>query len=101
MEINIAELKVIHNEAEKRFEIWIDGYLSRLDYRLEGNTIIFYYTGVPTALEGQGIAGRLTQAALDYADAKSLNVVPLCSYVAAYIRRHPRYNKSIKQSSFE
>ncbi len=98
MEINVEELEVIHNEVEKRFEIWIDGYLSQLDYRLQGNTIIFYHTGIPTPLEGHGIAGRLTQTALDCAEEKSLNVVPLCSYVAAYIRRHPRYNKLVKQN---
>jgi predicted GNAT family acetyltransferase len=96
MEINVEGLEVSHNEAEKRFEIWIDGYLSQLDYRLQGNTIVFYYTGVPALLEGQGIAGRLTQTALDYAEEKSLNVVPLCSYVAAYIRRHPQHNKLVK-----
>jgi len=98
MEINIEELEVIHNEAQKRFEIRVDSYLSELDYRLQGNAILFYFTGVPAPLEGQGIAGRLTQAALDYAEEKSLDVVPLCSYVAAYIRRHPRYNKRIKQN---
>ncbi|HEY9151503.1 MAG TPA: GNAT family N-acetyltransferase [Anaerolineales bacterium] len=97
MKINPKELEVIHNESEKRFEIWLDGYLSELNYRLQGNTMIIYHTGVPSQLEGQGIAGRLTQIALDYAEEKSLNVVPLCSYAAAYIRRHPQYQKLVKE----
>jgi predicted GNAT family acetyltransferase len=91
MEINVDEFEVIHNRAKQRFEIWIEGTLSELDYRLQGNTLVIYHTGVPSALEGNGIAGRLTQTALDYAAGESLSVLPLCSYAAAYIRRHPRY----------
>ncbi len=98
MEINAKDLEVVHNESEHRFEIWIDGILSELDYRLQGNTMVIYHTGVPSPLEGQGIAGRLTQTALEYANEKSLNVIPLCSYAAAYIRRHPEYNKLEKHN---
>jgi predicted GNAT family acetyltransferase len=98
MEINANDLEVIHNQAEHRFEIWVDGTLSELDYRLQGNIMAMYHTGVPLQLQGNGIAGRLTQTALDYAAEKSLNVVPLCSYVAVYIRRHPQYNRLVKQN---
>ncbi len=98
MEINANDLEVIHNEANHRFEIWIDGTLSELDYRLQGNIMIMYHTGVPLQLEGHGIAGRLTQTALDYAAEKSLDVAPLCSYVAVYIRRYPQYQKLVKQN---
>ena len=48
------------------------------------------HTEVPPALEGRGIAARLVQAALDYAQAEGLKVLPRCSYVRAYMRRHPR-----------
>jgi D-alanyl-D-alanine dipeptidase len=41
------------------------------------------------ALQGQGIAAVLVQAALDWARAERLQVRPVCSYVAAYMRRHP------------
>ena len=97
----MEELEVIHNMAKERFEIWIDGALSELDYRLQGRTFIIHHTGVPSALEGNGIAGRLTQAALDYAVGESLSVLPLCSYAAAYIRRHPSYNKPMDQNPSE
>ena len=96
MEIKASELEVIHNKVQHRFEIWIDGMLSELDYQMRGNSIIFYHTGVPPRLEGQGVAARLTQVGLDYAEGKSFNVVPACPYVVAYIRRHPRYKKLIK-----
>ena len=97
MEINSEELEVIHNESQNRFEIWVDGILSELDYQMRGRTIIFYHTGVSEPLEGQGIAGRLTQVGLDYAEGKSLKVVPACPYVYAYIRRHPHYKKLVEE----
>jgi predicted GNAT family acetyltransferase len=42
---------------------------------------------VPAALQGRGLAAALVQAALAWARAERLR--PTCSYVAAYMRRHP------------
>ena len=97
MEINAESLQVIHNQSKHRFEIWIEDYLSEIDYELRDDTMIIYHTGVPSPLEGHGIAGRLNQVALDYAEENSLHVVPRCSYSAAYIRRHPQYQNLIKE----
>jgi predicted GNAT family acetyltransferase len=46
-------------------------------------------------MEGQGIAGRLVKAALDDARSQRLTVVPICRFVAAYIRRHPEYRDMV------
>jgi predicted GNAT family acetyltransferase len=96
MEINSDELEVTHNEAQNRFETWIDGQLSKLDYLRDGTTMVITHVGVHPDLRGQGIAGRLTQVALEYAAKNALRVIPMCSYVAAYIRRHPRYQELMK-----
>ena len=37
------------------------------------------------------ITARLLTHALDFARAEGLPVVPLCPYVAEYIRQHPEY----------
>ncbi len=44
------------------------------------------------ALRGTGAAGRLMEGVLASARAEGLRVVPLCSYAAAYIRRHPEHH---------
>ncbi|HUH96374.1 MAG TPA: GNAT family N-acetyltransferase [Anaerolineales bacterium] len=98
MEIHVEELEVLHNRAERRFEIWLDGTLCELDYHLQANTMIIHHTGVPAPLEGRGIAGRLTRTALEYAAENALRVIPLCSYVAVYIRRHPQYKRLVNQN---
>jgi len=41
------------------------------------------------ALQGQGVAADLVHAALAFARSQGLRVRPSCSYVAAYMRRHP------------
>lgn len=80
-----------HIEALKRFELHQDGAVCELDYRREGTVVTFHHTGTPEVLRGQGLAGHLVQAGLQWARAQGLQVVPVCSYVATYIRRHPEW----------
>lgn len=91
MSINPEELEVTHNPAEKRFEVFINGKLSKLDYIENGNTIVMTHVGVHPEHRGGGVAGKITQFALEYAKEKKLRVMPMCSYVVTYIRRNPQY----------
>lgn len=47
------------------------------------------HTEVPVAVGGRGIAGALVQSALEMARANGWQVIPACSYAAAWIKRHP------------
>ena len=97
MQIDLDRLEIIHNKAEKRFEVWIEGYLSKLDYIKDGKNFVITHVGVHPELRGQGVAGKITQVALEYAKANSLRVIPMCSYAASYIRRNPQYADLMKQ----
>lgn len=101
MQINLEKLQVTHNSNENRFETWIDGYLSKLDYLQDGKNFVITHVGVHPELRGQGIAGRIVEVSLEYAKAESLRVVPMCSYAAAYIRRHPEYADLTRQDRSE
>lgn len=60
-----------------------------LHYELDADgRFVITHVEVPEHLRGGGIAARLTEAALLYADQNKLEVVPECSYVAAYLKRH-------------
>ena len=74
--------EVQHNPLEKRFEVELNGDLAVLEYKMDAGKLIATHTGVPVALEGKGIASRLARAALEYARAHELKVVPLCSFMA-------------------
>jgi predicted GNAT family acetyltransferase len=101
MQIDLDTLNVIHNEVEKRFEVWIEGYLSKLDYIKDGKNFVITHVGVHPELRGQGLAGKITQMALEYAKANSLRVIPMCPYAATYIHRNPQYAELMKQRDDE
>ena len=82
-------LPIVHNLAHARFEAHVGGGLAHVDYHRVGDTLHVTHTEVPPAAEGRGVAAALVQAALDYAADNGLRVMPLCSYVRAYMRRHP------------
>ena len=84
-------MQIRNNEAESRFESEVDGKLSFIEYKLAPHRIIFVHTEVPEELAGRGIAQELAKTALDHARQNKLHVVAICSYVAAYIKRHPEY----------
>lgn len=85
----IGTLDIRHNEAAQRFEARVEGWLCRCDYRRVDAVLQLVHTEVPPVLEGRGIAAQLVKAALDYAEGEGLKVQPRCSYVLAYLRRHP------------
>lgn len=101
MQIDVNKLEVIHNPDENRFETLVDGYLSKLDYIQDGKNFVITHVGVHPELRGQGVAGRVVQVSLEYAKENSLRVIPMCSYAAAYIRRHPEYAELTKQERSE
>lgn len=83
---------VVNNTAEHRFEIKQGDALAELVYEMRGSdTIDLVHTAVPAALEGGGYGSALAKAALEYARANELRVIPTCQFVQAYIRRHPEY----------
>ena len=82
-------LTVTHDRAAQRFEADVEGGRCVADYRLLGKVMHIVHTEVPAALQGQGLAAALVQAVLDQARALGWQVRPVCSYVAAYMRRHP------------
>ena len=84
-----AAFGVRHNKTAHRFEVAVDGALARADYRIDGGVMQMFHTEVPVAFEGRGIAASLVRAAIAYARENGLRILPACSYVRVYMRRHP------------
>jgi predicted GNAT family acetyltransferase len=81
--------EVRHIVAAQRFEAEVDGQLARLEYRRAGDVLHLHHTEVPGPLEGRGIAAAMARAAFAYAEANALRIRPACSYIRAYVARHP------------
>ena len=82
---------VVHNEHESRYEMPVDGSKAILVYRRNGNVLQLVHTEVPVEFEGRGLASKLVQGALDDIRARGETIVPRCSYVSAWLKRHPAY----------
>jgi uncharacterized protein len=82
---------VQHDAAHQQFFIIVDGTRCIIDYQLQGARMTITHTVVPDAVAGRGIAGTLTQAALEHARTAGWKVIPACTYAAAYFKRHPQY----------
>lgn len=83
-------IEIRHHPLDGHMEAWLDGrHAGELTYRLQAGVMVILHTGVDPALQGQGIAAALVRFALAHARAHELKVRPLCSYVAAYMQRHP------------
>lgn len=83
--------EIVHNEAQQRYEMKTDHGLAIAVYHQRGESRVFHHTEVPPADEGQGHAARVVKAALDDTRRAGLKIVPSCSYVVAFVRRHPEY----------
>ena len=83
-----------HQAEAHRFVVQTPQGLAVCSYRREHDApgqdvLVLHHTEVPAALQGRGIAAALVAAALAWARSEGLRVRPTCSYVAAYMQRHP------------
>ncbi len=75
-----------------RFVVRIgDEEAGHIAVRQEPGRVVALHTQTDPARQGQGIAGRLTQALLDDLRATDRLVLPECSYVRSWLGKHPEY----------
>jgi uncharacterized protein len=75
--------------ARRRYELEVGGELAFIDYLRDGDKVIMTHAEVPPALRGGGIGSELVKGALALVRERGEKVVPLCSFVARYMQRHP------------
>jgi predicted GNAT family acetyltransferase len=81
-----------NNEQQSQYEVVVDGHTALAAYELEHpDRIVFTHTEVPPELSGRGLANHIVRHALEDARRRNLTVVPQCSFVATFIKRHPDY----------
>lgn len=89
MDQGIAAVR--QNAAKSRFELEVDGSLALAEYDLLDGVMTFTHTETPPALQGRGVASRLIHGALLSAREQGLRVRATCSFVVAYLKRHPEF----------
>lgn len=87
-------MTVTHNVAQQRYELPVEHGRAIVVYRQQGDARIFTHTEVPPEDEGKGIGARIVKAALEDTRKQGFRIVPACSFVVAYVRRHPKFDDS-------
>ena len=86
-----ADPVVTFEPGAKRFEARVEGSdaVAHLDVMPATTIWTLTHTEVPSALEGRGVGTALVRAALAHVRAEGAQVMPLCPFVVAYVKRHP------------
>lgn len=92
-------IEVKDNPELNRFEAIVEGYTAVIDYKLRPGVMTVLHTEVPNELEGRGIAAAMTKYALEHIEANKLELVPLCPYMRAYLKKHPEYHYLVKEEA--
>ncbi|MDX3233866.1 GNAT family N-acetyltransferase [Streptomyces sp. ME19-01-6] len=89
-----AAAPVVSREDHKqRYEILVDGQLAGFtEYRDRGEQRVFYHTEIDDAFAGQGLASLLVQQALTDVRDSGRRAVPICPYVAKFLKKHTEFS---------
>ena len=86
-------MTVRDNSEQHQYEIDVDGELAGwIVYRRNGDVVAMLHTEVEPEHEGKGVGAALAKGALDDVRDHGLKVLPLCPFVATYVKRHPEYD---------
>lgn len=86
-------IHILHVPEKHRYEIRDGDQVAGLtQYRLpDDGHVDFIHTETSSDYEGQGMAARVVEFALDDVRAQNKRIIPHCPYVAGFIRKHPEY----------
>jgi predicted GNAT family acetyltransferase len=85
----VTDTDVTDHPDRHRFELAVDGHIAFAAYRRAGDVLTLTHTIVPQQLAGQGIGTKLIGAVLKQVRARGERIVPECSFVSAYLQKHP------------
>ena len=87
------DITVANAPERLRYELRLgEDVIGFTTYRLVGRRVVFIHTEVNEEYSGRGLAERLAKFALDDVRAAGKRIVPVCPYIAAYLRRHHEYD---------
>lgn len=87
--------QLIENEADKQYEFHVDEFILRIEYIKVPGKIFLTHTEVPVELEGKGIGSAIVKQVLEEIEKLDLILIPMCPFVASYIKRHPEWKRLV------
>lgn len=95
------ENEVRDNPEQHRFELPLgEGRTAFIDYtETPEGALALTHTEVPEEFEGQGIGSRLVKGTFEIVRGRNQRIVPMCGFVAAYLKRHTEYQSLVASAS--
>jgi len=97
MEPAVVELR--DDAARQRLEMVEQGQVVFANYRRDGQRMFIDHVEAPIALRGTGAAGRFMEALASAARRDGQKLIPICSYAAAWLARHPEQSAGLVDRS--
>lgn len=98
----MAEPIEVTNSVERsRFEARLGSAVAFAEYELRPGKLVLPHTVVPPEFEGKGVASGLAKAAFGYARSEGLKVVPTCTFMAGWVKKHPEEQDLLDPASRE
>jgi predicted GNAT family acetyltransferase len=91
------KVEVARNDLENRFEIHVGEHLAGFtQYRDRKDRRIFFHTEIGDEFAGRGLGGILAKQAIEETVEHGKVIVPLCPFIAAYLKKHPEYDENVR-----
>ena len=96
----MKKYELINNTELGRYEYHIDEYRPHIEYKMKAGDIYLTHTRVPEQLRRQGIARMLVKDVLEDISKHNLKLVPLCGFVATYMKKNPESRSLLKKGIY-
>jgi uncharacterized protein len=88
----MTDIQITNKPEQHRYEAHIDGQLAGLcEYNVLSEALLFTHTEVMPEHEGKGVGSVIARHVLDDARAQGKQVIPVCPFIAGWIRKHREY----------
>jgi uncharacterized protein len=96
--LSMDNIAVTDHPERHRYELTIDGNVAAYsEYNLLKGAVMFTHTEVLPDHEGQGLGSKLARFVLDDVRQRGLQAIPVCQFIAGYIRKHPEYEDLVSE----
>ena len=90
------DYELIDNTKNHQYEFHIGKLVPKIEYiKSKNGEIYLTHTEVPVQLEGKGVGSQLVEKVLKDIESQELRLVPLCPFVAGYIKKHPDWRRIV------
>ena len=90
------KVEVVRNDLEDRYEIHVGDHLAGFaQYRERGDRRVFFHTEIADEFGGRGLGGILAGRAVAETVADGKRIVPLCPFIAGWLKKHPEHDAHV------